>query len=51
MKKSVIILISLVCITLCGPSYGANKYWDTNGATPGAGGATPAGTWNNTGSL
>src|SRR6478609_1677061 len=26
--------------------WAATKYWDTNGATSGAGGSVPAGTWN-----
>src|SRR5438874_1302553 len=29
------------------PLVAGTKYWDINGATAGAGGATPTGTWNN----
>jgi len=45
--KNVILLALLACFALWHAStQGAIKYWDINGATSGAGGATPAGTWN-----
>src|SRR5437870_13217460 len=42
-----LIAISVACIALCAASlHAAVKYWDINGATAGAGGATPSGTWD-----
>jgi len=43
-----------IALALCGavllafgtPAQAANLYWDTNGATAGAGGPTPTGTWD-----
>jgi len=35
-----------ICIALCVPASAAVKYWDVNGATTGAGGANPAGIWD-----
>lgn len=36
----------VAALILAGPSgFAANLYWDANGATAGAGGATPIGTW------
>lgn len=44
-KLTVKISLALIAV-LCGASvHGAVKYWDINGATPGAGGATPGGAW------
>ena len=40
-------ITSLICFALWQTAAApATKYWDIDGATPGAGGATPAGTWN-----
>ncbi len=48
MKKSTVLLAAFVCFTLCGISVqAAIKYWDINGTATGAGGSTPAGTWEN----
>ena len=45
--KHVTRLFVIVCLTLIAASAtAAVKHWDINGATAGAGGATPAGTWN-----
>lgn len=38
-------LVSLMMLSLGFSSQAASLYWDTNGATTGAGGATPAGIW------
>src|SRR6185503_9681619 len=39
----------VLCLALCGLSaQAAIKYWDINGATAGAGGATPSGNWDTT---
>jgi autotransporter-associated beta strand protein len=47
MKKTVQIVASLICFALGGDSVNAAvKYWDIDGATAGAGGATPSGTWD-----
>jgi len=48
MKRNSQLIISLICFALCGASTvkGDTKYWDTNGATAGAGGASPSGTWD-----
>src|SRR5436309_4076777 len=44
MKK---LFLPLVCLLVCAtPLPAALKYWDINGASAGAGGATPAGTWS-----
>src|SRR5262245_7542998 len=46
-------LIAISWMFLAGPPavQAANKYWDINGATAGAGGASPAGTWNSSNTL
>ena len=45
--KHKLLLTSLLCLALGSASvHAANKYWDINVATPGAGGPAPAGTWN-----
>ena len=42
-----VLALALVSITaLVPPAAAATVYWDINGATPGAGGTTPTGTWN-----
>src|SRR6516225_8529543 len=38
----------LLVVALPGTIHAANLYWDTNGVTAGAGGATPSGTWDTT---
>ncbi len=45
--KPTLPLTLLICAALSESGLrAATKYWDIDGATPGAGGATPAGTWN-----
>jgi len=47
MRKITRIVTLLVCLVLGGLSaHAAVKYWDIDGTTPGAGGATPSGTWD-----
>jgi autotransporter-associated beta strand protein len=42
-----VLALALVSITaLVPPAAAATAYWDINGATPGAGGTAPAGTWD-----
>jgi fibronectin-binding autotransporter adhesin len=47
MKKIIQLITSLICFAFCATSVQANtNYWDINGDTAGAGGVTPAGTWD-----
>ncbi len=47
MKNDIRFFASIICIALWyGPVQAATKYWDTDGVTLGAGGATPSGTWD-----
>ncbi len=47
MKATISTLLPLICVSLFGASlHAATNYWDLDGANPGAGGATPAGTWD-----
>jgi fibronectin-binding autotransporter adhesin len=45
--KHKLLAISLLCLALGSASvHAATKYWDIDDLTPGAGGATPSGTWD-----
>jgi len=44
MKKALFAFV--IFAMLHGDTFAATKYWDINGATAGAGGATPSGTWD-----
>lgn len=47
MKKITSFLLPILCVALGGATVqAATNYWDINGATAGAGGAVPAGTWD-----
>jgi len=46
MKRLTPLAMILVCVALSGTAGAATYYWDIDGANPGAGGATPSGTWN-----
>lgn len=48
MKKLRFLSSLMALVALSHSTFAANKYWDINGATAGAGGATPSGTWNTT---
>ncbi len=44
--RSNLLLLGVISLTLAAPSaFSADLYWDTDGATAGAGGATPSGSW------
>jgi len=48
--RSNLLLLGVISLTLAAPSaFSADLYWDTDGATAGAGGATPSGSWANNG--
>src|SRR4051812_21051908 len=44
MKKALFTLLTVAAF--CAPAIANIKYWDINGATAGAGGATPTGNWD-----
>ena len=47
MKRNTLILTSIICTALWQVAVqGATKYWDIDGATPGAGGPNPSGIWD-----
>ena len=45
----VVLLLLAVCLGYANQASAQTLYWDINGTTAGAGGATPAGTWSTTG--
>ena len=46
-RRSAAAVVTMVAFAfMAGPAQAATVYWDTNGVTAGAGGATPAGTWD-----
>src|ERR1043166_1435161 len=46
-NETIQLMAWLICFALCGASVqGVDKWWDIDGAPPGAGGATPAGNWD-----
>src|SRR5262245_25906114 len=46
MKRNLQLTVSVCLLAFVSSASAANKWWDINGATAGAGGATPAGTWD-----
>ena len=47
MKNNLKLIATIICFTLSSAAaHAATKFWDLDGATSGAGGATPAGIWD-----